>query len=330
MKGKLLLIAGLFCVATAFSQNYQTVVARKGDGIFSLLRGHGLNPVKYYGQFIELNADKLADGSELKLGETYRIPVILKDLDIKARLVRIGDSLEYPLLDNRLTDIAIQSDQLEDAIVYLISGYHPNALSPEVWQQARELNLTIAEELVEHGAQVYMIEPPQDSLPRLEEVAPSVWVLDEDRTELSVAPTELMAQYVEEINRRYLMNLGAYQRVILTRLDGPIKGNNCQIAVMHYRENKDSKLVARRLRDLFRQEKMHQGARDQVTTFFKNPSNLYLGRNVMAPVTLIEFSTQPGSAPENSVRFTTDRKLFSSVIANGLREDYARILFEDE
>ena len=51
-----------------------TVTAEKGDGIFSLLRKQGLNPSKYYAQFIELNQSTIKNGSELVLGQEYLVP----------------------------------------------------------------------------------------------------------------------------------------------------------------------------------------------------------------------------------------------------------------
>ena len=50
------------------------VVAQDGDGIFSMLRKQGLDPVKYYEEFVELNQDNLKNGSELHLGREYIIP----------------------------------------------------------------------------------------------------------------------------------------------------------------------------------------------------------------------------------------------------------------
>src|SRR5690606_41954597 len=70
------LLLCLLAHSLAFAQEipYYTVVAKAGDGIFSLLRKEGLDPVKHYGEFLELNAGMLHGGSFLKVGEDYRIP----------------------------------------------------------------------------------------------------------------------------------------------------------------------------------------------------------------------------------------------------------------
>ncbi len=334
MKGKLLLILGLFCVSTAFPQNYREVVARSGDGIFSMLRNEGLDPVAFYGKFIELNKDKLGEGSALKLGETYLIPIVESEeqgnFSDRAVLVRLGDTIERPLLKGRFSKLRTKSDKLEEAVIYLISAYHPKALNQRVWEESREINLKIAEELVENGAKVYLIESPLDSLGSLEETPTSAWVPTEERAEYSMAPSELMSRYVDAINTRYLKNSGAYQRVLLTRLDGPVRGSSCDIRIMHYRESRESKLVARKLKEMFREQQLtRQEVRDP-SSFFKNPTNIYLGRNVLAPITLIEFTSNPEGLAESDFRISNDQDLFGRLIASGLREDYARILFEDE
>ena len=51
------------------------VKAEQGDGIFSLLRKQGLNPGKYYVDFIQLNEALIKNGSELSLGVEYQIPI---------------------------------------------------------------------------------------------------------------------------------------------------------------------------------------------------------------------------------------------------------------
>jgi len=44
---------------TTFSQEYKTIKAQKGDGIYSVLKQNGLPPAEYLDQFIELNKTKL-------------------------------------------------------------------------------------------------------------------------------------------------------------------------------------------------------------------------------------------------------------------------------
>ena len=74
-KNLLLTLLALISFRSAIPQEpLQTIVAKNGDGIFSILRNEGIEIEKYYGEFLELNQDKLKNGSRLVIGETYRIP----------------------------------------------------------------------------------------------------------------------------------------------------------------------------------------------------------------------------------------------------------------
>ncbi|UWX54582.1 hypothetical protein NYZ99_17135 [Maribacter litopenaei] len=69
-------LLGLFL--TFFSSTGQTspntIVAKTGDGIFSVLRKSGIHPIKYYEQFLVLNGDNIKNGSELIVGKEYMLP----------------------------------------------------------------------------------------------------------------------------------------------------------------------------------------------------------------------------------------------------------------
>ena len=70
----LYLLLFLFISFNGFSQDsLQAVVAKNGDGIFSMLRNEGIDIVKYYSQFLDLNQDKIKNGSHLIIGEEYII-----------------------------------------------------------------------------------------------------------------------------------------------------------------------------------------------------------------------------------------------------------------
>ena len=61
MKSRLSLLFWVWACTFIFAQEstYYKVVAEQGDGIFSLLRKQGLDPAKHYGEFLELNSDKI-------------------------------------------------------------------------------------------------------------------------------------------------------------------------------------------------------------------------------------------------------------------------------
>ena len=54
---------------------YEEVVAQEGDGIFTLLRSHGLVPSQHLQAFLELNKDNLGKDNSLYKGRVYKLPV---------------------------------------------------------------------------------------------------------------------------------------------------------------------------------------------------------------------------------------------------------------
>jgi len=70
------IICFLLSFGDLFAQDsLRTVIAKQGDGIYSILRNNGLNPTKYYHKFIEINKENLKGGTNLLKGMSYLIPV---------------------------------------------------------------------------------------------------------------------------------------------------------------------------------------------------------------------------------------------------------------
>ncbi|MDO9615849.1 MAG: hypothetical protein Q7J86_15165, partial [Bacteroidota bacterium] len=68
-----IIIASLLLLlsSTSFAQDYKTITAQKGDGIYSVLKQNGLSPREYLDQFVELNKTKLGKDNSLIIGRTY-------------------------------------------------------------------------------------------------------------------------------------------------------------------------------------------------------------------------------------------------------------------
>ncbi|MCE7991083.1 MAG: N-acetylmuramoyl-L-alanine amidase [Roseivirga sp.] len=132
-----------------------TVTAKRGDGIIVLLRRNGLDPGKYYKEFIRLNKKNISRKNGLYIGRKYVLP---ENQDKKATEVKAEpDSLENvkpeieipadsdttekeapeppkkvpptpkvinePLFGTKLAKVTVESDELKGAIYYLISGH---------------------------------------------------------------------------------------------------------------------------------------------------------------------------------------------------------------
>lgn len=110
----------IICTFLSFGKLYsqdslRTVIAKQGDGIYSLLRNNGLDPGKNYHKFIKINQKKLQGGTNLLKGKSYLIPIVfldtiitekekpkeLKSQDLKKNEVKSikADSVEVKLKD---------------------------------------------------------------------------------------------------------------------------------------------------------------------------------------------------------------------------------------
>ncbi|MEX0363290.1 MAG: hypothetical protein AB3N10_20110, partial [Allomuricauda sp.] len=94
----LLLWVGMNAMLLA-QDNFYTVKAEKGDGIFSMLRKQGLDPVKHYEAFIDLNKNNIKEGSLLQISKEYRIPVTNDSYKSKGIRVLAAQQAEEPIFD---------------------------------------------------------------------------------------------------------------------------------------------------------------------------------------------------------------------------------------
>lgn len=135
-----------------------TVTAKRGDGIIVMLRRNGLDPTKYYKEFVRLNKKNISKKNGLYVGRKYILPEN-KDKNekevkaasdspenVKAATEVPADStatkkeaplktkppkkaapapkvINEPLFGPKLAKVTVESDELKGAIYYLISGH---------------------------------------------------------------------------------------------------------------------------------------------------------------------------------------------------------------
>ncbi len=98
-------LIGLFFTTIAFGQDsLAVVVAEKGDGIFSLLRKQGMDPINHYQDFLVLNKENLREGQHLYEGTSYLLPTTedsIRSSEIETDLSKVVLSEEkgirYPI-----------------------------------------------------------------------------------------------------------------------------------------------------------------------------------------------------------------------------------------
>ena len=111
----------LFGVKGWTQDSLQTVVAKNGDGIFSMLRNEGIDIVKYYAKFVELNAAKIENGSHLAIGVEYQIPNAPDSFKNMGRNVQWPDGVETAIFEGKLASLKKRDSSLKNTVYYLVS-----------------------------------------------------------------------------------------------------------------------------------------------------------------------------------------------------------------
>ncbi len=297
-------------------------VAESGDGIFSILRKQGLNPTKYYAEFVALNEKNLRNGSELHLGRAYLIPYAADSFKKTAVQVRTDNKMEESIFKSELAEISPKSTRLKNAVIYLISGNSVDATSASVNKLTDEITLNLAQELMVHGAQVYLIESEAENKHALAEESPF------KKTEGAMAPLSQMQEYVEIINKKYLKHQGKYQRLLITRVNDDITDEHCEVSVYHHNSSEDGRRIAANIQRTFNENSIESKPFREYTEIFTDKNNLYLAKNALPPITLIEIGNGKKLTIEDTILVNADQELLSNIITSGVLNDYADLEIE--
>ena len=103
------------------------VVAKPGDGIYSLFRDHKIDPV-YIDAFITLNKANIIGDNKLLIGKTYILPATQKTQDSITGTTVFNGEANKKIITNAIfgpeyETISIESTQLKNAVYYLIAGH---------------------------------------------------------------------------------------------------------------------------------------------------------------------------------------------------------------
>lgn len=310
MKLKLSLLFWVWACTFMLGQEstYYNVVAEQGDGIFSLLRKQGLDPAKYYGEFLELNSDKITEGTALKLGEAYRVPYADDSLKKTGVLVETVKDSEAPIFDKELAQMSLKSDKLKDAVYYLIaenSSGTENGFVNDVTQR-------IAGELMLNGAHVYVM---GDDLMR-------------DSEDEGISVDNTFGDYVQVINKRYIKNTGKYQRVLLIRAENVIETGNMAVAVYHYDKSAQGQRFAENIQNVFKENNVSSTTIDESSLVFEDKNSLYLATNILPAISIMTIENTSRTS-KSKISLKPNKKEFADLISNGIINDYVDLEFEN-
>lgn len=339
LRKKYILITILLIITTfhiTHSQEYVNITAKDGEGIYSVLKKHGLSPAEYFDQFIELNKSKLGKNNSLIKGRTYLLPIKNLPVNIDSNSSSNNNSnskVTYEIFGDKYKEVTIKSNVLKGAIFYLLSGHggpDPGAIGVLNGHKlcedeyAYDVTLRLARNLIENGATVYMIiRDPNDGI-RDEQY------LQLDKDEIcfpnQIIPHGQLArlkQCTDVINDLYKKNKGKFQRLVTIHVDSRSKKQNIDVFFYHDQRSNTGKQLANTLMQTFDQKyAKHQPGRGYGGSV--SDRNLYVIKNSFPPAVFIELGNINHTRDQKRFIIADNRQAVSNWLKEGLIEDFIR------
>jgi N-acetylmuramoyl-L-alanine amidase len=333
----------------------QTVIAVRGDGIYSILRKHNLNPRLYYKSFIALNKKNLTKANGVFIGKTYILPkkedTVTKIDTITSSKIKtvistkvtetnnekakpnttIAETEEHLIFGKEHAKVEIKDNDLKGTIYYLISGhggpdpgattqYNGKLITED--EYAYDVTLRLAKRLLSHGAKVYII--IQDANDGIRDKR----ILEVDYDEVNYPNKKIsrsqklrLKQRTQAVNKLFLKHGGKYQRLIVTHVDSRSKGKNIDVFFYHHKNSKKGKRLAEHIHNSFKQKyAKYQPNRTYSGTV--GSRGLYLVRNTLPAMVYIELGNIRNAKDQKRILNYENREALANWICNGLLKDY--------
>lgn len=326
----------LLCNAS-FSQEYIKIKAKKGDGIYAVLKQNRLAPKEYIDLFIELNKDKLGKNHSLIIGRTYLLPVrAAKDSVIQtaAPVKEVMPAKKIQEIYGKgYHEVSIKSKELAGTVYYLVSGHggpDPGAvgfLDNHMLcedEYAYDVTLRLARNLTERGASVYMIiRDPDDGIR-------DDAFLKHDRDEVCYPNQQIpqgqldrLKQETEAVNKLFRSNKGSFQRMVVIHVDSRSKKENIDVFFYHKKGSKTGEKLAVTLKETFGQRyKVHQPNRGYSGTV--SHRNLYVINNSLPSSVFIELGNINHKRDQQRFLVADNRQAVANWLRDGLLEEFKK------
>lgn len=327
---------------TAYSQSsYLKVTARKGDGILTLLRRHGLSPAASLNEFVELNKENLGKGNSLYAGKTYLLPSTAPASIKKATAPAAGITsktkaapgrLEVPLFGKAYARVDVVDQQLQGAVYYLLAGhggpdpgavgkYGPYALAED--EYAYDVTIRLARTLMAHGATVYMIIQDADDGIRDENI------LKMDRDEITYPNTpipygqrERLRQRTNAVNKLYAAHKSAYQRMLSIHVDSRSESQNIDVFFYHHENSAAGQKLAQSIHQTFTSKYSHHQPNRDYSGNVSQRSSLYVIKYSDPPTVFIELGNIRNDLDQRRFVIANNRQALANWISEGIIADY--------
>lgn len=324
----------MFPSALAGQDSLLQVVADPGDGIYSLLRKHGADPVGQFEAFTRLNGPKLDGNTHLRAGDTYLIPVSPVATEAPAPETNTSEEKagHYAIFGETYAQVPMRSNRLEGAVFYLISGhggpdpgavthYGEDRISED--EYAYDITLRLAWNLIADGALVYLIIRDPDDGIRDQRILG----MDKDEVAYPEDPIPLgqrqrLQQRVDAVNKLYEKHKGQYQRLIVTHVDSRSQGQNIDVFFYHHEKSRSGRQLAENIHSTFREKYAHFQPNRTYAGTFEDRSNLFVVKNTLPATAFIEIGNIRNTRDQRRILDPDNRQALANWIAEGLLLDF--------
>lgn len=329
----------LFVGLNLFAQEYKTFQAKKGDGIYSVLKQHGLPPHQYLDKFIELNKSRLGKDNALIAGRTYQLPVLTEKQavvqDSPPQKETSAETKVYEIFGNNYKEVTIKSRELSKAVYYLMSGHggpDPGAIGNLYGKMlcedeyAYDVTLRLARNLIERGATVYMIiRDPNDGIRDEQFLVPDKDEVCFPNQPIPMGQVARLHQSTEAVNSLHKQNKGKYQRLVVIHVDSRSHKENIDVFFYHDKRSDSGKKLAQTLKDTFGQKyAQHQPTRGYNGSV--SDRNLYVLKNSFPPSVFIELGNINHTRDQQRFILADNRQAVANWLRDGLIADFKKSL----
>jgi len=334
------IITSIFLLFICFqisAQEYQTYKARKGDGIYSVLKKNGYSYSEHLKQFIELNKSKLGKENALIIGKVYRFPLkedtVTEAQKIQAKIIALPEKTVYEIFGDKYREITIKSKELAGAVYYLESGHggpDPGAigsLNGHILcedEYAYDVTLRLARNLIARGASVYLIiRDPNDGIRDEQYLVPDKDEVCYSNSEIPLSQLARLKQSTAVVNNQHTLNKKKFERLVVIHIDSRNVNKNIDVFFYHDKGSNTGKLLANTLKETFEKKyAMHQPNRGYSGSVSER--NLYVIKNAFVPAVFIELGNINHTRDQQRIINPDNRQAVANWLCDGLSEDFKK------
>lgn len=331
-----ILVLILFIVFSSLQISAQnankTYVAKKGDGIYSVLREHNL-PNSLFKDFVNLNKSKLGKNNSMFAGVTYLLPGTTSGGSSHGTSMSTSSGITktYDIFGDKYEEVKITDSKLKNAIYYLVAGhggpdpgathkYNGHLLCED--EYAYDVTLRLARNLISHGATVYLI--TRDANDGIRDGLYLKHDKDEycyPRLTIPLNQNSRLRQRKDAVNKLYKKHKGHYQRLIIVHVDSRSKRENIDLFFYYDKRSKTGKKLATNLRNVIdKKYAIHQPGRGYGGTI--STRNLYMLKYTWPAATFIELGNIQHHRDLKRIIVDDNRQAIANWLDEGLLLDY--------